>query len=347
MPSSLGASCPSGGSFYVCENAKTEFIGCCTSDPCTTANGGSCPKANIRPASFSIDSYHEIPAQQCDSSESTALWYTCAENKPPFMGCCKSNPCSSGSCKPNDFVAARLSSNKNDRQAFLGEARTSTLSTTTSSATETSSTTSESATSTSSSDSSLGSQAPQDTSPKSGKLSEGGMIGIGVGAGVLVIVLGILAFFFIKHRRNARHRGPREDQITAFVTGGRGAEYKPVSSFSTPEPSHTRPHLPPSHLPTYSATTPSHLSPQPSTLNMPYDPHRETKMRAISQISEVSQVSDRTTSSYAAYQPSSIGESPNLADLSSNATGRFSGQIYSDLPVEGRQKPGHYQELSG
>ncbi|KAK3984262.1 hypothetical protein QBC44DRAFT_253306 [Cladorrhinum sp. PSN332] len=227
MVASLGASCPSGGSFYICENTRVEFIGCCTSDPCTTEIGGKCPQNNIRPASFSSDSYQDIPAQQCDSTDPKALWFTCASNNPPFMGCCKSNPCSSGSCPTNNLVAARLSSDDKDREAFLGEAKTSTISSTTSSATETAST----ATPTSSSDSS--SQAPPAQDEKSSGLPKGAIIGIGVGAGV--ILLAIVAFFIIRRRRNSRFDGSREDQITAFVTGGRGAEYKPVSTFSTPE----------------------------------------------------------------------------------------------------------------
>ncbi|KAK4220616.1 hypothetical protein QBC38DRAFT_493865 [Podospora fimiseda] len=345
MVASLGASCPSGGSFYICEDSKFPFIGCCTKNPCDTAAGGKCPQEHLRPASFSKDSYENIYPQQCDSTDSKdskAEWFTCASNNPPFLGCCKTNPCLSGSCPTANLVAARLSSDEKNRQAFLGEAKTSTTSTT-SSATETG--TSSTVTPSSTSDSNT--QAPPAEAEKSGGLPKAAIIGIGVGLGA--ILLAIVIFFIIKRRRNTRYQGSKEDQISAFVTGGRGAEYKPVSTFSTPEPLHMAPYSAASHLSPYSA--PSHLSPYPSPINSPYDPHRETKMRVISQVSEVSQVSDRTTSMYGGYQPSSIG-SPNMGELDPNATGGFGGtRFVSELPADeasrGKQKPGQYQELQG
>ncbi|KAK4446579.1 hypothetical protein QBC34DRAFT_149406 [Podospora aff. communis PSN243] len=117
--SSLGLSCPTGGSFYICANNATEFIGCCTTNPCADGSG-SCPKSNLRAASFSGDSYGEIPAQQCaGGSGSSALWYTCQKSLPPFLGCCSTNPCAQGSCPSADLAAASLSSNATSRAVFM------------------------------------------------------------------------------------------------------------------------------------------------------------------------------------------------------------------------------------
>ncbi|KAK0612017.1 hypothetical protein B0T14DRAFT_500980 [Immersiella caudata] len=115
----LGLSCPAGGSFYICQNNATEFIGCCTTNPCADGSG-NCPKSNLRTASFSGDSYSEIPAQQCaGGSGSSALWYTCQKNLPPFLGCCSTNPCAQGSCPSSDLAAASLSSNATSRAVFI------------------------------------------------------------------------------------------------------------------------------------------------------------------------------------------------------------------------------------
>ncbi|KAJ9161911.1 hypothetical protein NKR19_g1800 [Coniochaeta hoffmannii] len=72
--STFGLSCPSGGSFYICQNNKTEFIGCCTADPCLDGSG-SCPQANLRNASFSADSYDGLKPQDC--AEDTGLCQFC------------------------------------------------------------------------------------------------------------------------------------------------------------------------------------------------------------------------------------------------------------------------------
>ncbi len=118
--SSLGLSCPTGGSFYICQNNATEFIGCCTTNPC--ANGsGECPKANLRPTSFSGDAYGDIPPQQCAGNDKAALFYTCMHNVPPFLGCCTSNPCASGSCPSSRLSAAKLSTDPAARAAFVTE----------------------------------------------------------------------------------------------------------------------------------------------------------------------------------------------------------------------------------
>ncbi|KAI5456907.1 hypothetical protein BGZ63DRAFT_366165 [Mariannaea sp. PMI_226] len=73
----LGLHCPFGSTFYICEGAWTEFVGCCKTDPCA-GDVGRCPTKDLRSASYNPDMYSEIP--QMDCSESTlstvpATWH--------------------------------------------------------------------------------------------------------------------------------------------------------------------------------------------------------------------------------------------------------------------------------
>ncbi|KAG7149052.1 hypothetical protein HYQ46_002055 [Verticillium longisporum] len=102
----LGLSCPEGGHFYICEGDATEFIGCCNSNPCGD-NDGNCPTSDLRVSSFSSDRYANIPAQSCDDARGARIWWTCRDNKPPFLGCCASNPCGEG-CPQDHLIAAVL-----------------------------------------------------------------------------------------------------------------------------------------------------------------------------------------------------------------------------------------------
>ncbi|KAL8410423.1 hypothetical protein RB596_000196 [Gaeumannomyces avenae] len=115
---SLGLSCPEGGQFFTCQGNKTEFIGCCTIDPCRDGTG-FCPKSNLLQASFSSDAYDRIFPQNC--SDQNGQWWTCKGNISvlPFIGCCIKNPCISGVCLPEDLTPARLSDNKTNASVFL------------------------------------------------------------------------------------------------------------------------------------------------------------------------------------------------------------------------------------
>ncbi|EEU40429.1 uncharacterized protein NECHADRAFT_91222 [Fusarium vanettenii 77-13-4] len=61
-----GFSCPDGGRFYICENERDQFMGCCTSDPCTKGNG--CPDKDLRVAIFDKNRDAEIPSQDCGTA---------------------------------------------------------------------------------------------------------------------------------------------------------------------------------------------------------------------------------------------------------------------------------------
>ncbi|KAK0648577.1 hypothetical protein B0T16DRAFT_116941 [Cercophora newfieldiana] len=189
--SSFGLSCPTGGSFYVCQNNATEFIGCCTSNPCADGSG-NCPKSDLRSASFSGDSYSEIPAQQCagGSGSSSALWYTCQKNLPPFLGCCSTNPCSQGSCPSTNLAPASLSSNATSRATFLA----------------------------------LGADpitpTPSDTPAATSRagLSTGAIAGIAVGGALLLIV--IAGFTIYKCGWCAKKKKKRESYESPFIPAG-------------------------------------------------------------------------------------------------------------------------------
>lgn len=115
---SPGASCPDGGSFYICEKNATEFVGCCIMDPCAD-DSGKCAHDDLRPAAFWSESHDEIPKQECSSRSKEAKWYICANDKNNFMGCCDhANPCIAGSCQPGYFAPARLSSNLSHHRAY-------------------------------------------------------------------------------------------------------------------------------------------------------------------------------------------------------------------------------------
>lgn len=128
-------SCPSGGSFYVCNTPRSSFVGCCATDvdPCTSPNG--CSKGNLRSTSFNKTYYGQFHDQSCNDGS----FYTCTGTKPgPFVGCCKSNPCANGGCAAVDLEAMRLSSDPKAAADFLGTATLTTTSSSSKNATGTS-----------------------------------------------------------------------------------------------------------------------------------------------------------------------------------------------------------------
>lgn len=168
----LGLSCPYGGSFYICKDAKYRFIGCCTENPCADGTG-DCPQDALRYSSYNKDAYRDIPKESCVAPHNDSTWYTCQELVPPFMGCCASNPCANGGCPAKDLLAARLDDEPTNAAPFL------------------------TSTSTSDASSSGGSG--------SGGLSTGAIVGVAIGSAVAVlIVVGIL--FFVYRRREKRRR---------------------------------------------------------------------------------------------------------------------------------------------
>ncbi|OAQ97657.1 hypothetical protein LLEC1_07995 [Akanthomyces lecanii] len=149
VSSSFGIKCPGDSQFYNGNNTAT-FLGCCAIDPATTSDG-LCPDDGLRATTFNPTAYSSIPKQECMGNDSSALWYVCAYTKPPFMGCCAARACDEG-CAQADLRPAKLSSNIEDANVFLGPSvSTSTTSLSLSSATSTTATTTTSTASPSSS----------------------------------------------------------------------------------------------------------------------------------------------------------------------------------------------------
>lgn len=196
---SLG--CPVGGKFYICQGNATQFIGCCTTDPCADGQG-TCPQ--IEPSTFNKAAYQMILPQDC--ADPKANWYTCSALSTPFMGCCKSNACTNtGGCPGPDLVAAQLG---NDTQAryFLTATASASATSSTAKPTGASSTGISAAAATTTAASSSGTAAPASGSPSTTSgLSPGAKAGLGVGAVALVALVGVL--FFVIRRALVKRRG--------------------------------------------------------------------------------------------------------------------------------------------
>lgn len=188
--------CPSGGDMYICQGHATQFIGCCTSDPCTST-ASSCPQADVKPATFNKLDYESILPQNCADTE--AAWYTCATLSTPFFGCCKSNACANAKgCPAADLVAAELG-NATQASVFLSATTSAATVTVTMSSTAASST----GTTLTSSVAAMATAAPVESGSASG-LSTGAKAGLGVGAVALAAIIGLV---FLLIRRSLKKRG--------------------------------------------------------------------------------------------------------------------------------------------
>ncbi|KAI1333541.1 hypothetical protein F5Y15DRAFT_342623 [Xylariaceae sp. FL0016] len=202
----LGLTCPSGGTFYICQDSPVQFLGCCDVDPCGDLEG-ACPSASLYAAGFNASMYSEIPAEACSSQDPSedAAWYTCASGD-TFLGCCTSNPCANGSeCPSDDLVAAQLDSDTKNASPFLTSAVPSATSTSSSVAT-----TSVSQTQTASASVTATPAASAQSSSQSQSATIGGAVGGSMGA---LVILGIIAFFFLRYRRRRRHDNDGPDCV--------------------------------------------------------------------------------------------------------------------------------------
>lgn len=115
--SDLGLGCPFNGTFYICKDSPTRFIGCCTLNPCGDRKG-LCPDEHLEPATF--EARYRIPPQACINDNFAVSWYTCPDTIPPFLGCCAVDPCSRRGCPDKQLRAAKLSDQKSDAGLFTG-----------------------------------------------------------------------------------------------------------------------------------------------------------------------------------------------------------------------------------
>ncbi|KAI0412680.1 hypothetical protein F5X98DRAFT_379545 [Xylaria grammica] len=184
----FGLSCPVGGQFHICQDTPTRFIGCCGTDPCTPDRKGECPISELFVASYSASSGVEFLPQSCAAPFDSSIWYTCDYARPPFLGCCMNNPCSNpGGCLAGHLVPATLSDDpKNSSQFMLPETTTSSPSILSTSVLP------------------AGTQSPSPSpNPTAGGRARAGMIaGIAV-AGVVVLLLVIAAYLWVKRREQA------------------------------------------------------------------------------------------------------------------------------------------------
>ncbi|KAH6623678.1 hypothetical protein F5144DRAFT_595803 [Chaetomium tenue] len=185
-----GARCPDGGSFYICENNATEFVGCYILDPCADGSG-KCAHDDLRPAS------------------SGATTTTKSRNKSAAVA----------APRQNGYMApARLSSNDSDRAAFLEEVLKAEVSASASSST----------TATTSTGSASGShtEPTADTASAAtggaGGLHTGAVVGITLASTLAAIA--ILAFLVFKCRS-----GFSELQVVAPGQGITGPVNGPIS----------------------------------------------------------------------------------------------------------------------
>ncbi|KAK8017267.1 hypothetical protein PG991_008343 [Apiospora marii] len=185
--SRYGLSCPSGGTFYICQNSPTQFVGCCATDPCK--NDGICPDDSLRTSSFSQGNYKDIDKEACVGG---GAWYTCAGISPPFLGCCLNDPCNNNGCSRSNLTAAKLSSNPAEAAPFLTSSAPSPTSSTSTS------TPSSAASSTS---------APSSDSDSKG-FPVGAIAGIVVGAVLAIAVIGFLLWRLRKSKKTFYHPPP-------------------------------------------------------------------------------------------------------------------------------------------
>ncbi|RSL46595.1 hypothetical protein CEP53_010262 [Fusarium sp. AF-6] len=214
--SDLGLDCPFNGTFYICKDSPTRFIGCCTLNPCGDRKG-LCPDEHLEPATY--DSRYRIPPQGCVNDNFAVSWYTCPKTNPPFLGCCAVDPYSRGGCPDRELRAAKLS-DKSDADLFVGGKSPSSDSKGSPSVTLSITTATLTASYISTKAINAGIDATSDSEyppshPASGKkgLSSGAIAGICVAAVVVLsfIIGGHIARFYWHHKRK-KFRNPNDKQ---------------------------------------------------------------------------------------------------------------------------------------
>ncbi|KAI0147018.1 hypothetical protein GGR57DRAFT_516637 [Xylariaceae sp. FL1272] len=262
----FGLSCPDGGEFYVCQDSSTQFIGCCGEDPCTSTQDGTCPENKLYNATFSAASGVNFLEQSCADSPEDALWYTCSDANPPFLGCCKNNPCNNG-CEDGNLVAAVLSDDPKNASQFLLP--------------ETTTTTSSSSASPTSTNTSSASPTNSDTSKSGSEKSSAGLI-VGLSlAGVVILLIVLGVYLWSRRREQARLKREREERLEEEQSK-RLNEPQGLFTEDVTRPS-TNPTSPPVNQSAFSANTSIRTSQDPETspgFSPSTNPH-------ISQVSEL------------------------------------------------------------
>lgn len=222
--SDLGLGCPFNGTFYICKDNPTRFIGCCTLNPCGDRKG-LCPDEHLEPATY--EARYRIPPQACINDNFAVSWYTCPDTSPPFLGCCAVDPCSRRGCPDRELRAAKLSDKKSDADLFIGGHSTGSdlsghpsakLSITTATLTTSyiSTKTIEAGTKATST---IDSASPA-SHPSGGKknLSRGALAGVIVGAAVAFFFMGVIFACIYSRCKRRRFRTTNENQSSSRLS---------------------------------------------------------------------------------------------------------------------------------
>ncbi|KAL1796941.1 hypothetical protein ACET3X_005481 [Alternaria dauci] len=159
--------CPKGGQWYACDaQGGSNFVGCCTNDPCSIG----CQQGDIRPGGYNASHHGEFAGASCEVNSD---FYTCGFSG-TFWGCCKTDPCKAtpgAVCPTGDLVPA-----------FMGRPEQfSTYGSNTTSATPSASST-----------------------PDDKKSNTGPIVGGVVGGVVGLAIIGLIIFFVLRKRRNQK-----------------------------------------------------------------------------------------------------------------------------------------------
>ncbi|KDN64837.1 hypothetical protein CSUB01_06940 [Colletotrichum sublineola] len=316
VSSSLGLSCPRGGDFYVCEGNRTEFLGCCASNPCADGSG-KCPTKDLRISSFNPDRYASIPPQGCDDPRpASQLFYTCTNNI-PFIGCCAKNPCQKpdGLCPTDHLIGTTLSSDAVNRTIFT---------------TKSSSSPSPSSTPNASSSSGLGT---------------GAIVGIAIGAAVLV---GVIVTVVWRCGWHARKRNERREPAWEPAIQSAHPSHHPEMGF-TPQspalydPARGKPHQHPSlrgqtqltsaasHI-SYATTAAPNSYPSTSPPHSPYFPLKHPGTPSVDD-RHLSTYTDSNVSSLSGHAPLHPSQYPS-AGVELHSVSELDGMEHQGLRAE-------------
>ncbi|KAK0702686.1 hypothetical protein B0H67DRAFT_594940 [Lasiosphaeris hirsuta] len=120
MPT-LEISCHYGGSFFVCDHNTTEFVMCCTINPCAGGQG-LCLPDSLYNVSFPQQRFDDIP--RLEYARERTFWYIYNFTSPPFLGCCKKDACIT-SYEKTALLPAKLGNDIAARNAFPNDSGTS------------------------------------------------------------------------------------------------------------------------------------------------------------------------------------------------------------------------------
>lgn len=251
--------CPSNSTFTACDYG-TRFLGCCLST--LSANevcSRGCPPTSIQPASFEQQYYTLVKEGQCANAQ--GKWYSCADTKPPFFGCCNVDACQNG-CPEGGLVAAMLSENQAQKEAYaplvqglVDESEGASENSATESAESTTTATRTLAVVTSSAPSSAVTSAAAASSSPSTPVLVGGVAGGVVGGVILSAILAALFVFWRRRKSSRAGKRAQDDSNNGTVSSflfpsiGGTASLTPPSRRILHNPPHANVHLPSQPLP--------------------------------------------------------------------------------------------------